>query len=306
MMKKIFTFLVLLSVLIAMVWITAPRDVSGAETRGNTETCKACHQDRYISYSKSIHANKAILKSPTNAQGCESCHGSGTAHIQKGGGKETGMLAFSKGKVEAATKSAKCLACHADSRSLSFWDMSKHKAAGISCDSCHTVHSGKKMNLKAAQPDLCISCHRDVRSQILKQSHHPLREGKMKCTDCHDQHGGFGPKMIKAGSMNDLCFKCHAEKRGPFLKEHPPVAENCGTCHTVHGSNHGKLLITRAPQLCQSCHDASGHPGNIYTSQNTFQGNAPTNRMFARSCLNCHSEVHGSNGPSTRGNVLVR
>lgn len=305
-MKKIFTFLFSLSVLITMIWITVPRDVRGAENTGNTETCKACHQDRYTGYSKSIHANKAVLKSPANAQGCESCHGSGMAHIQKGGGKETGMLAFSKGKVEAASKSSKCLACHANSRSLSFWDMSKHKAAGISCDSCHTVHSGKKMNLKASQPDLCISCHRDVRSQIMKQSHHPLREGKMKCTDCHDQHGGFGQKMIKASSTNDLCFKCHAEKRGPFLREHPPVAENCGTCHTVHGSNHGKLLITRAPQLCQSCHDASGHPGSIYTNQNTFQGNTPTNRMFARSCLNCHSEIHGSTGPSMRGNVLVR
>jgi DmsE family decaheme c-type cytochrome len=305
-MKKTFTLLALLSFLMGAGWFTAPDDVRGVEMPGNIDTCKSCHQDRFTSYSKSVHGNPAIRKSPANAQGCESCHGPGKLHIQKGGGKGTGMPTFSKGKVEAATKSAQCLACHADSRSLSGWDMSKHKAAGISCDNCHTVHSGKKMNLKTAQPDLCISCHRDVRNQILKQSHHPLREGKMKCTDCHDQHGGFGPRMIKAGSMNDLCFKCHAEKRGPFLKEHPPVAENCGTCHTVHGSNHGKLLITRAPQLCQSCHDASGHPGNIYTSQNTFQGNAPTNRMFARSCLNCHSEVHGSNGPSTRGNVLVR
>jgi DmsE family decaheme c-type cytochrome len=114
--------------------------------------------------------------------------------------------------------------------------MSKHKTAGVSCDSCHTIHSGKKGNLKAPEPELCLSCHRDVRTQISKQSHHPLPEGRMKCTDCHDQHGSFGRKMIKTGSVNELCYRCHAEMRGPFLWEHPPVEENCQTCHAVHGS----------------------------------------------------------------------
>jgi hypothetical protein len=28
--------------------------------------------------------------------------------------------------------------------------------------------------------------------------------------------------------------------------------------------------------------------------------------MFARACLNCHSSIHGSNGPSVRGKVHVR
>jgi DmsE family decaheme c-type cytochrome len=142
--------------------------------------------------------------------------------------------------------------------------------------------------------------------QISKQSHHPILEGKVKCTDCHDQHGTFGTKMVKASSVNELCYKCHAEKRGPFLWEHPPVAENCSTCHTVHGSNHDKLLISRVPQLCQSCHDAAGHPSSIYSKFNTFQGSSPSNKMFARSCLNCHSAIHGSMDPSSRGEFFVR
>jgi hypothetical protein len=28
--------------------------------------------------------------------------------------------------------------------------------------------------------------------------------------------------------------------------------------------------------------------------------------MFARSCLNCHGNIHGSNSPSTRGSSFVR
>jgi hypothetical protein len=28
--------------------------------------------------------------------------------------------------------------------------------------------------------------------------------------------------------------------------------------------------------------------------------------MFARACLNCHSNIHGSNGPSARGSHWLR
>jgi hypothetical protein len=75
-----------------------------------------------------------------------------------------------------------------------------------------------------------------------------------------------------------------------------------------HGSNHTKPLTSRPPLLCQKCHDAPQHPGNIYTNFETFRGTAASskNRMFARACLNCHSNIHGSMGPSTRGKHFVR
>jgi hypothetical protein len=28
--------------------------------------------------------------------------------------------------------------------------------------------------------------------------------------------------------------------------------------------------------------------------------------MFARACLNCHGNIHGSNAPSTNGSVFIR
>lgn len=60
------------------------------------ETCKGCHTDKYDTYAGSIHAKKAISGSPANRNQCESCHGAGDAHVSKGGGRGTGMMAFSK------------------------------------------------------------------------------------------------------------------------------------------------------------------------------------------------------------------
>jgi len=271
------------------------------------DTCKACHSNRYESYLKSNHSKKVIPGSPANKNACETCHGPGAAHVQKGGGRGTGMFAFVRG-TDPDEKTSKCLNCHHDSRAVSFWNMSRHKVNGISCDRCHSVHSGMKRNLKAQEPTLCNGCHLNIRAQQNKQSHHPLKEGLMKCTQCHGQHGEFASKMIKADSVNELCFKCHAEKRGPFMWEHPPVEENCLTCHVPHGSNHNKLLNAKPPLLCQSCHDVSRHPGTIYTNFETFRGTAASgkNRMFARACLNCHSNIHGGMGPSTMGQHFVR
>jgi hypothetical protein len=60
------------------------------------------------------------------------------------------------------------------------------------------------------------------------------------------------------------------------------------------------------PQLCQNCHNDRFHPSNPYTNFETFKGATPSNKMFARSCLNCHGNIHGGNGPSVRGKTFVR
>jgi DmsE family decaheme c-type cytochrome len=109
--------------------------------------------------------------------------------------------------------------------------------------------------------------------------------------------------MIKADTANLLCYKCHADKRGPFLWEHPPVEENCLTCHNPHGTKAAKLLTEKVPNLCQDCHDEQRHPGVPYDANNTFIGTSPSNKLYARACLNCHSVIHGSYAPENPGNT---
>lgn len=306
--------LYLLTIVLVFLFVAFSGLVTQKSAEGNAgyvgvDTCKGCHDGYFESYAKSIHAKKAIPGSPANGSACESCHGSGTAHVEKGGGKGTGIIAFNR-KADPKKKSAQCLSCHEESNHLASWDMSKHKSAGVSCDNCHSAHSGGDKGLKTAQTELCFGCHRDIKAQVSKQSHHPVKEGKISCSSCHDPHGSFGPSMVKADSVNELCYKCHAEKRGPYMFEHPPVEENCLSCHTVHGSNHTKLLVRKGPQLCQSCHDWTRHPGGVYSKFYSFEPPTgtllATNMLVGRNCLNCHTNVHGSNGPSTHGLRFIR
>jgi DmsE family decaheme c-type cytochrome len=106
-------------------------------------------------------------------------------------------------------------------------------------------------------------------------------------------HGSVTVALINQETVNDNCYSCHAEKRGPFLWEHAPVNENCLDCHDPHGSARQAMLRLNPPRLCQQCHIETLHP---------TEARLPTNRfVIGRSCMNCHTNVHGSNHPSGFG-----
>jgi hypothetical protein len=63
------------------------------------------------------------------------------------------------------------------------------------------------------------------------------------------------------------------------------------------------MLTRRAPLLCQSCHSQAGHP-SIALGTDGLASNMPSRYLLGQSCMNCHSQVHGSNHPS--GSKLMR
>jgi DmsE family decaheme c-type cytochrome len=161
---------------------------------------------------------------------------------------------------------------------------------------------------KPTQAQVCYTCHQDQKAQANKFSHHPIPEGKIACSDCHNPHGSAGPKLLVKNTVTETCYTCHAEKRGPFLWEHQPATEDCTICHTPHGSNITPLLKSRPPFMCDECHDgphASKNPvaGNAAGAQGGITGN-PSSSYTGRACMNCHSMVHGSNDPA--GALLQR
>ena len=290
------------------------------------EVCKGCHEPYFDSLAGTIHGNKAHPRSPAAGTGCASCHGDGTKHVEAGGGRGVGGIINPGSKtLPAEEKDKVCLACHSSSRHLAFWDSGKHRKNDVSCSNCHNTHGGKDSLLRIANPqiaplvttakvpqqEVCFGCHRDIRALVMRPSHHPIVEGKVKCTSCHNPHGALSPAMVNAESIKELCTTCHADKRGPFMFEHAPVEESCLNCHNSHGSRSVKLLNEKVPNLCQDCHDAAQHPGTMYDADNNFRAatgatSGPNTRFLARSCMNCHNEIHGSNSPAGRARRFVR
>ena len=299
------------------------------EPQGERELCRGCHTAYVETFEASVHGKKGHPRTPANAGECSACHGPGIAeHAKKGGGKGVGGLRTFTKKTSAEERSGVCMTCHASNRHLAFWESGMHKKNEVACNDCHNLHGapgkGATVALRTPNPNVapyqtttrtleyetCTSCHRNIRSQLLKPSHHPIIEGRITCSDCHNPHGALSRAMVKAESIPQLCTSCHAEKRGPFVWEHPPVEENCLTCHNAHGSNHNRLMAEKAPNLCQDCHDAAKHPGTVYSGNQGFRpiapATAPVNRLVVRGCVNCHYHVHGSNAPAMRGKFFLR
>ena len=285
------------------------------------EVCKGCHEPYFDSFSASTHGKTGHARSPASNGGCFACHGDGTEHVKAGGGRGVGGIINPASKsLTGAQKDKICLTCHDGNRHLAFWDSGKHRKNDVSCTNCHSTHGSKDQLLKINNPqiaplvntakvpqqEVCFNCHKDIRGLVMRPSHHPIVEGKVKCTSCHNPHGALSPAMVNAESIKELCTTCHADKRGPFMFEHAPVEESCLNCHNPHGSRSVKLLNEKVPNLCQDCHDAAQHPGTMYDATQGFAAASPNTRFLARSCMNCHNEIHGSNRPAAQGRRFIR
>ena len=238
-----------------------------------------------------MHGRAANPRTPAAQLGCESCHGPGMAHADAGG--DTDLIRRIE-TLSAAEVSETCTTCH-DRGNHAFWEGSAHEARDLSCLSCHSVHTPKSEAVqlgRASVLETCRQCHRDKVNKLDRSGHMPVREGKMNCATCHNPHGSTNVRLLRVGnSINDACWSCHADKRGPFLWEHAPVRESCANCHDPHGSNNDRMLVAKNPFLCQRCHAHTRHPSTIYDGAVINS----SNRLYARSCVTCHSNIHGSN-----------
>lgn len=277
--------------------------------------CVECHDD-LPDMSRSAHATAADKRTPD----CVSCHGPSTAHATKQPGKKQGKpdRAFTgDDALPARDSSAVCQGCHDKDPKRALWAGSQHHNADVACSTCHKVHTNHDKTLaKATQAETCYACHKEQRAQHSRPSRHPVPEGKMSCSDCHNAHGSAGAKLARRDSTNATCYTCHAEKRGPFVHAHEPVADDCSNCHSPHGSTVPAMLKARPPMLCQQCHTphvaggvgaVGGQPGVFGPKVPGQSGPAVTavtsgknvvNLWQGRSCMNCHTQVHGSNNPS--------
>ncbi len=290
----------------AVLWVTGaaaqdkdekPKDLV---LRGDAQ-CTKCHDEndgQVLAIGKTKHGTRADFRTP----GCKGCHGPSEAHMNKPaqGARPKPDIMFAKNSVTPPEKrNEACLSCHQGGK-RTHWQMSMHATRDVACSSCHTVHAQVDPSRdKIEQANVCFTCHKTQRAEIRRQSRHPILEGKVLCSDCHNPHGSAGEKMMVRDSVNDTCYSCHMEKRGPFVRTHQPVQENCALCHNPHGTINDNLLKTRAPFICQSCHEPTSHRGTVagVTGGSNTSSSSQINVTLARGCLNCHTNIHGTNNP---------
>jgi len=223
---------------------------------------------------------------------CEQCHGAGSLHVAAGGYSTESrdkIISFRDRTPDQAN--GVCLSCHAKSDHVRSWFSGAHQAQGIKCSDCHTIHSESHGEQRAIESrrqvnENCLRCHKKQNAEADLPYHHPIREAKMSCVDCHDAHGGSAGNNLKMSNANELCFSCHAEYQGPFTFQHPPVNEDCLKCHSSHGSPNQNLLTVSQPALCLQCHSAHHNGSGL---------------PLVDRCTNCHNAIHGSDIPSATG-----
>ena len=299
--------------LVGMAVLLLASQVAAGNEYVGSETCLDCHDTLGATFANSVHGRIAQDRFPGVAAGCESCHGPGGQHVEE----EDPALIFKPTPAAGDQANDACLACHQTGVTME-WATSVHANSGVTCVSCHSIHTGKL--LVQEETDLCLSCHQEYKAQLSLPSHHPIREGFMSCTSCHDPHsGGYTGQLASENTSRELCLGCHAEYRGPFIFEHSPVEEDCTICHNPHGTVANNLLQQNEPFLCLQCHQPHFHtalasyegdysaPAATYdpdTGWPGYEGWSGTSHSdgFKRSmltkCTQCHQSVHGTDLPS--------
>ena len=301
----------LLLMLAPVVAETRWSDMPGYSQFG-AEQCLWCHSGSEEAHLMDLfqgpHAVRGDARSPFGPQQlqCEACHGPGGDHAGPitAGRERPPMPAFGENAYWSLDRQNEmCTACHLE-QGHRFWDGSEHQRHQVGCADCHESHARRDpMSLANTQNAVCMDCHITQKVAAERAFAHPLRHGAMACADCHAPHGSANEAMLVQFNINQNCYTCHADKRGPHLWEHAPVAEDCTHCHQPHGSNHTGMLTRRAPLLCQTCHGRESHVG-VGQTADALPGANPSNLLLLDSCMNCHTQVHGSNHPS--GRALAR
>lgn len=217
--------------------------------------------------------------------------------------------------IEGATfvGDASCNDCHANiTKDFHTADHARLKAHGpnateMGCESCHgpgSIHNqtgGARNTIinPKRDPEACMVCHMDMKARFSAPHHHPIENGKVSCSDCHNPHKGQAIKGggIALASEADTCMKCHQAQRGPFVFEHEAIREGCTTCHNPHGTVNDKMLVQRNNNLCLKCHFQTQTAGGVIVIGNQDH----SSRVMQGTCWSagCHEAVHGSHVSSS-------
>jgi DmsE family decaheme c-type cytochrome len=257
-----------------------------------SEICLQCHDGYDATLALSPHhLSKDALNGPEARVACTDCHIGDSRHYEED--PETFPMSRPD-SANAVGEAYICSTCHQNSHQQTMQEANVHAQNDVNCSGCHKIHGGKEAGLlKAAQPELCMTCHPGVRGEMAQPFRHPVEDGVMTCTECHMTLDKTSRELSLNGT--NMCVRCHGEFEGPFPYEHQATLDysteegGCLNCHAPHGSAQPRML--RQPyepphfQLCTQCHSVPPK----------HQMNMKHGSMWAGlSCNECHTDIHGS------------
>ncbi|MBX6422057.1 cytochrome c3 family protein [Thermosulfurimonas sp. F29] len=256
----------------------------GLLASSGAELCFNCHRNlRKVSY--------RVTHAPFKRGQCLACH---RAHF----GKTRPLL-----RQEGA---GVCYRCHEKERTVSLHG--RYARSDMDCLLCHNPHGSDRPHLvrnflhepygkKACGEchesgrsgvEMCLSCHRDRKSDFLKVHTHYMRSDRRPfCVNCHSPHASDN-RILLRGSPDWLCIRCHREalvQKRESLHIHPAWGR-CLDCHEGHGSRFAGMLKGDAIAVCVRCHKTQGkftHPiGEKVKDPRTGQ---------SLTCVTCHDPM---------------
>ena len=250
--------------------------------------CLTCHDQKYDG---TAHSVKTDDRTPAATRGCESCHGPGKAHVD-GGGDPTKIVNLAKLAPQRASETRDCHK-RPDTRSGG----RRYDTRNVGCVSATAYHAKGRAAQAASELSLCASC---IATKIAKLDRSGTCGARGDAVH-HVPQPAWRDEREAAGrgdSVAEACTSCHADKRGHVSWEHAPGRDGLHrTCPNPHGSSNERNLVS-SRRFSAAGHVATRHPSTIYDAALIGAGATPSIRIYARSCVTCHSTIHGSNHPS--------
>jgi DmsE family decaheme c-type cytochrome len=152
------------------------------------ETCRTCHEQVAAGYDKGPHSKTSAKHEGPQWQGCEACHGPGKAHAESADPDKI----IRPGALSRVESSKRCMGCHEFAQEHANFLRSEHLKNNVGCIDCHAIHEPRveARLLKATMPQLCYSCHLEVKTDSCKPFHRGVTQGLAACNDCHNPHDG--------------------------------------------------------------------------------------------------------------------
>jgi DmsE family decaheme c-type cytochrome len=269
-------------------------EIAAQDEARSSKVCLDCHGGRDSTLAVTGHWPVGDAhEGPAARVACTDCHSGDRRHWEE---DPAAHPMTNPAKVSPAAEARLCATCHQNSHQQNMQERNVHTASGVNCSGCHAVHvtasGAHPALLKKPEAELCMSCHTGVAAQFARSYRHPVAEGVVKCSECHQTLDETRRTLSNTGT--NVCTSCHGEMEGPFPHEHPATLDfsteegGCLTCHDPHGSHLPRML--KQPyepphyQLCSQCHSVPRHNSN--GMHGTDWAGMP--------CSDCHTDVHGS------------